>query len=697
MQHRSALALVCATGFLSTLMLPARAEHFTPGAPGIGDSYFPLDGNGGYDVEHYLLQLRYEPSSDRLEGSATIRARATQNLSQFNLDFDGLEISAVAIDGCAASWTRADGELIITPARGLPDGTPFEVLISYAGVPESFPELGVSGFLHTADGAIVAGEPHSATSWFPANDHPRDRAAYTFEISAPEGLEVIANGALIDQRTSGGWTTWRWEAEAPMASYMAGMSLGDLQIDSHEQDGIRYWNSIPVSFFTGVEPPTGERFLISEQGDSTYKRLTRVVAVPSEGAELSFTVTRDTAPFWDFFFVEAHTVGEDDWTTLPDVGGATSSDPGAACFGVLALFPFLERYLGVSSETDGCVATAETAPWWAASGASAGNERWTIDLSPYAGRDVELSLSYASAFVVQGRGVFVDDVAVSTGAGDTSFEDDGDVLDGWAIAGPPDGSPENTSNWRVGTAADAPPPLGAQIQATLARQPEVIAFLEEQFGPYPFDISGAMVTDAGISFALELQTRPIYPAGIVDNPGRLWVVAHELAHQWFGDSVALQSWQHIWLNEGFATYAQWLWDEREGFASVQQRVDAWLSLEAESPFWSVIVADPGPEGLFNGAIYQRGALALHHLRQAVGDEAFFEILQSWAYAHAGSNVTTEDFIAWSEAISGQDLRELFDLWIYRAEKPPVPTPPAALSAFPASSALRAERRPLLAY
>jgi hypothetical protein len=697
MQHRS-IALACAAGLVSTLAPPASAEGFTPGAPGIGDGYFPLDGNGGYDVEHYLLQVRYEPGSDQLNGVATLSARATQNLSRFNLDFDGLDISAVEVDGCAATWSRADGELTITPERGLPDGAPFEVLVRYAGVPQSFPELGISGFIHTAEGAIVAGEPHSATSWFPANDHPRDRAAYTFEITVPEGLEVIANGALAGQQTRDGWTTWRWEADAPMATYMAGMSLGDLRLDAYERDGIRYWDGIPAGYFIGIEPPSGERFLISQQGDATYKRLTRVVSVPSEGAELSFTVLRDTEPSWDFFFVEAHTVGADDWATLPDRGGATSTDPGAACFGVVSLYPFLERYIGVPSDSgEGCVVAGDSAPWWAASGASAGNERWTIDLSGYAGRDVEVSLSYASDFVVQGRGVFVDDIAVSTGAGTTSFEDDGDLFDGWIIAGPPEGSPENGSDWRVGTAADAPPPPGDVIRATLDRQPEVLAFLEEQFGPYPFDISGAMISDAEISFALELQTRPIYPAGVVSNPSNLSIVAHELAHQWFGDSVALESWEHIWLNEGFATYAQWLWDERDGFFSVQQRVDGWLSLEAESSFWSVVVADPGPDSLFDTAIYQRGALGLHHLRQAVGDDTFFEILQSWAAAHAGANVSSEDFIAWSEAISGQDLGELFDVWIYRPEKPPVAAPAPALVGARTAVGARAERHSLVAY
>lgn len=652
----------------------------------MGDSYFPLDGNGGYDVEHYLLAVRYEPSSDRLNGVATISARATQNLSRFNLDFVGLEVASVEVDRCAAEWTREGSELVITPERGLRRGAPFEVVVTYAGVPEPLPDLGGSGFIHTERGAVVAGEPHSASSWFPANEHPLDRASYTFEISVPEGLEVIANGALESQRTRRGWTTWRWEARDPMATYMAGFIVDELVIDAYERDGIRYWDGIPAHYFAAIGPSSGARFLISQQADASYKRLMRAIDVPPEGAELSFSVQRDSEASWDFFFVEAHTLGQDDWTTLPERGGVATPDTGFACFGIALEHPFLQRYIGAPNEQDGTCSGA-TGAWWAASGASTSTERWTIDLSPYAGRSVELSLSYASDSVIQGRGVFVDDVAVSTGEGNTSFEDDGDDLDGWTIAGPPEGSPPNSNDWRVGTSADAPPSAGDSIRAALARQPELIAFLEDNFGTYPFDISGAMVTDAGIFFALELQTRPIYPTGVVSEPDSMAIVAHELAHQWFGDSVALERWQHIWLNEGFATYAQWLWNEREGAIGVQETVDAWLTVDAADPFWQVVVADPGPEALFHGAIYNRGALALHHLRLDVGDDTFFEILQSWASSHAGTTVTTDDFIAWSEAISGKDLSELFDTWIYRPEKPGVPAPVIAArrSAGPAAS------------
>src|SRR3954453_21098866 len=106
----------------------------TPGAPGIGDPYYPLDGNGGYDVQKYGLDVRYDPSTDVLTATATITAVATQNLSRFDLDFDGLQIRRLAVDGTPARWTRNGGELVVTPPRTLAKGAQFAVVVAYDGV-----------------------------------------------------------------------------------------------------------------------------------------------------------------------------------------------------------------------------------------------------------------------------------------------------------------------------------------------------------------------------------------------------------------------------------------------------------------------------------------------------------------------------------------------------------------------------------
>jgi hypothetical protein len=159
----------------------------------------------------------------------------------------------------------------------------------------------------------------------------------------------------------------------------------------------------------------------------------------------------------------------------------------------------------------------------------------------------EISLAYAS-----------DDIAVSTGAGTTSFEE-GDT-GGWQVPGAPPPGTFNLNDWFVGTAADRPPPFGATIHATLERQGEIVAFLESIAGEYPFRDLGAIVHDhPAVFFALENQTRPTYHGqsfGFFDGGATL--VVHELAHQWFGDRVLVNGWQHIWLNEGFASYMEWL-------------------------------------------------------------------------------------------------------------------------------------------
>src|SRR5439155_9641344 len=289
-------------------------------------------------------------------------------------------------------------------------------------------------------------------------------------------------------------------------------------------------------------------------------------------------------------------------------------------------------------------------------GASDGYEQWSVDLSAWAGSTVEVSLSVASDDIVQHNGAFVDDVVSSTGEGTTSFEDDGNTMDGWTVPGPPPGSQGNADDWIVGTADDAPTSVGENAAGSLARSKEAVEFEESQFGPYPFDASGGIVDNVPLGFALENQTRPTYSPLFFSDPGSGdSVVVHELAHQWFGDDLAVARWQHIWLNEGFATYAEWLWSEHEGFETPQELFDIYCGIPAGDPFWLVLVGDPGPDHLFDFPIYARGAMTLQRLRVAVGDDDFFQILQRWAGEHSGGNVTTGEFETLAEEVSGQDL------------------------------------------
>lgn len=436
----------------------------TPGAPGIGDPYFPLDGNGGYDVDRYDLDVTYAPATDVLTGVAQVSARATQGLSAFNLDLSGLEVRGITVDGADAAFTRDAGELTVTPAEPIVDGAAFTTVVTYDGVPQLVEDgFGAAGFFATDDGALVVGQPDVAATWFPVNDHPLDPAAFTFRITAPDGLAAIANGVLESTTSSDGLTTTTWVAEAPMAPYLAGMAIGAFDVRAYSHDGVRYWD------------------------------------------------------------------------------------------------------------------------------------------------------------------------AIAPGLGDAE----------------------------------------AVARASLARQPEVLGFLQEVFGPYPFDAAGGIVDDEQrLEFALENQTRPIYaPSFFTDPVSGDSVVVHELAHQWFGDSVALARWSDIWLNEGFATYAEWLWAEREGSTTVQQQFDAATALPPTDPFWTVTIGDPGPDGIFDEAVYVRGAMTLHALRTTVGDEAFLRILPGWAATRAGKNVTTADFVAFAEEVSGQELDALFTTWLATPEKP----------------------------
>jgi aminopeptidase N len=458
-----------------------RHGECTPGAAGIGDAYFPSYGNGGYDVGSYDLDITYDPTTDRLDGEASIRAEATQNLCSFNLDLVGLEVTDVEVDHRDAQWSRSGQELTITPRRPLRDGHRFSVEVTYGGVPVEFeiPGFGIpAGFMTTPDGAIVAGQPEAATAWFPVNDHPIDKASYTFDVTVPNGYEVVANGVLRRSRSRHGWTNWTWVAREPMASYLATIDIGAWDVHQWRTD-----SGLPV--YDAVDP---------------------------------------------------------------------------------------------------------------------------------------------------------------------------------AITGG----------------------LRAEIDSSLARQGEILDLLSDAFGPYPFSTTGAIVDDHDdLFFALETQTRPVYSKFFwLDQQGNPangdFVVVHELAHQWFGDDLAVARWQDIWLNEGFATYAEWLWEEYEGRATPQEIFQAtYDAIPADDPFWSVTIGDPGVEHLFDDPVYVRGAMTLQALRNRVGDDAFWTIIREWAASHSGGNVSTPQFIALAEQVSGQQLDDLFATWLFTPAKPDLTAATAA--------------------
>jgi aminopeptidase N len=452
-----------ASAGLGAAASPGRASY-TPGSAGVGDPYFPLEGNGGYDVSHYDLRLSYHPATHHLGGSTTITAVARKNLSRFDLDLTGYRVSAVTVDGAAARFTRSGQELVVTPAHGLDRGSAFTTVVSYAGVPRTIVGSPIVfgapyGWIYTRDGAFVGCEPNAARSWYPANDHPSDKASFRFAVTVPTGRSVVANGTYRGHRVNGGTDTFVWDERRPMATYLATVGIG--RWDLH-----RTRTPAGIPSLTAVDPALAAR---------ARRRHTTAL-------------------------------------------------------------------------------TARVTDYWAA-----------------------------------------------------------------------------------------------------------------RLGRYPFGSTGAIVDDVpDVGFALETQTRPLY--GSVPDPGTL---SHELAHQWFGDSVSVRTWRHIWLNEGFATFGSWLWAEHTGGPStlVQAR-RAYRSYDRADPFWRQSIAAPGRNAMFSGAVYERGAMTLAALRHRIGDRDFFTLLRTWVRQHRYGTATTAQFESLAQRISGRPLHGFFRVWLWDRGRPP---------------------------
>ncbi len=460
------------------------------GDPGLGDPYFPLLGNGGYDVQHYDIDLTIDVDADTVAGTTTVTADATEDLSAFNLDFWGLSISDLQVNHAPAQYARKQGELTITPSTPLANGAAFTVAITYSGTPgvlddpTSFASL---GWIRTHGGYTALGEPSGSSVWYPVNEHPLDKATYTFVISVAKPLVAVANGTLESVADFGdpAFSTYTWDMTEPMASYLAFVSIGDYtREDDKSAGGIPIRNYVPT------------------------------------------------------------------------------------------------RY--------------------------------------------------------------ADDAR-------TAFAKQGDMLD----------------------------------------------YFSSIFGDYPFDQYGALVVDQQLGFSLETQSMATFPPGVMqaalrgDPSGGDGTIAHEMAHQWFGDSVSLGSWQDIWLNEGFATYASWLWFEHSVDPSVMDSIvqDAYNQLDGAALSQQgmsdtdvrkrllqfAITGDPTVPKLFDWeGVYQRGAVTLHALRLTIGDEPFFETLRTYQQKYKYGNAVTDDFIAVAEQVSGQDLGDFFQHWLYDPVVPPLP-------------------------
>ena len=459
------LLVGCIPAVPAATATPIPTPAAVKGAPGIGDPYYPNLGNGGYDVQNYTITMDVDPSTNKVTASTTITANTTEFLSSFNLDFHGLEVDSVTVDEVDADYSRNGDELTITPAAPLEANKPFTTVVQYHGSPETITSAGLSGmgWSHGESGVInVWGEPDAASTWFPSDNHPRDKATYRFEITVPDPWMVAASGTLKETNQNDGRTTYVWEMDKPLATYLASISIDQYELVTQKgPDGVMIRNYFPKD--------------------------------------------------------------------LPD--------------------------------------------------------------------------TYRSQFGIV---------------------------------------------------------------------PEMIDFFNGYFGPYPFSEYGVVIAGkdglcGDVQIALEAQTMSIHCP--VDSMTSEMTISHELAHQWFGDSVSLENWKDIWLKEGFATYASWLW-QAQGDPTVLKRIASYNSKTFFDSDYSV--AEPSREELYSNESYNGGALVLYALQHELGDETFFKILQTYSERYQYGNAGTDEFIAVAEEVSGKDLKSFFDAWLFSPELPDLP-------------------------
>jgi aminopeptidase N len=297
----------------AALLVPAAAAappRFSPGSAGLGDSYFPLLGNGGYDAKHYSLTLSYVPSTHLLSGTVRMRAVATKGLSRFDLDLSGMTVHCVRVDGAPVQWQRIGQELRITPAHGIPAGRAFTTAVSYSGRPKTIKGSPIVfgsdyGWQYTKDGAFVGDEPNAAHTWFPLNDYPRDKATYSSRITVPARRQVISNGELRSRSSTKTTNTFVWRETKPMASYLYTLGIGKWRFRSGHTPG-----GIPE--LLAVDPTLGKKvhnfhvFKISGEVTDYWAKLFGGYPFTSTGAivdhvpNVGFSLETQTRPLYGF-------------------------------------------------------------------------------------------------------------------------------------------------------------------------------------------------------------------------------------------------------------------------------------------------------------------------------------------------------------------------------------------------------------
>jgi aminopeptidase N len=224
----------------------------------------------------------------------------------------------------------------------------------------------------------------------------------------------------------------------------------------------------------------------------------------------------------------------------------------------------------------------------------------------------------------------------------------------------------------VAMQAVIPTRLRAAFDHDFARQPAMMKLFSRLFGPYPLSAGyTVVVTDDDLEIPLEAQGISVFGANHCDGRrGSERLIAHELAHQWFGNSVTARRWRDIWLHEGFACYAEWLWSENAGGPKAAELARQYHQRLATAP-QDLLLCDPGPSDMFDDRVYKRGALTLHALRGIVGDDRFFALLRDWTARHRHGTVVTDDFTGLAANYADVSLRPLWEAWLYSPRVPPL--------------------------
>jgi aminopeptidase N len=310
--RRAALALVAAVTVAAAPVpvlahaAPQRVVPPTPGAPGIGDRLYPTLGNGGYDALHYALDLRYATRApgQGVDGTVTMVARATQSLSRFDLDFSGTGVGSVTVDGHAARFVRRGAELVVVPARPIADHDRFTVTVHHftARPRVADPERILStAFVSTRDGSVTAGQPNVMHAVYPCNDHPRDKASFSFRFDVPAGTTAVANGVLTGRHRHGSRMVWTYQQRQPMATELTQLAVGAFTVIRRASvDGVQVRDVVP----TRLVPQYRSRLAV-ERGQLQWMRA-RVGAFPFDaygslvvGTRLGFALETQTLSLFD--------------------------------------------------------------------------------------------------------------------------------------------------------------------------------------------------------------------------------------------------------------------------------------------------------------------------------------------------------------------------------------------------------------